>query len=196
MDQPPAPADPRPDAAAVAPCAPCAPEGRRIGDGEGVRVLFDAVLYPHRSLGRTGFWLILAIVAAVGITIGGFFVLQGAWPIFGFYGLDLLLVWWALRSSYRAGRRYEKVRLTDRELVIERVDPRGRREVLSLQPHWLDVAMDDPPEHESQVTLSSHGRSVVVGSFLSPPERLDFARALRRALERLREPPHLADAPA
>ena len=108
------------------------------------------MLYPHRSLAGPDSGLILAIVAAVGITIGGFFVLQGAWPIFGFYGLDLLLVWWPCVSSYRAGRRYEKVRLTDRELVIERVDPRGRREVLSLQPHWLDVAMDDPPEHESR----------------------------------------------
>lgn len=161
---------------------------------EAARVLFDAVLTPHRSLGRTGFWLIIATVAAVSVTIGGFFFLKGAWPIFGFYGLDILLIYLALRASNKSGRRFEVVRLTESELLIERVDPRGRREVVSLQPHWLRVTMDDPPEHESQVTLSSHGRSVVVGSFLSPPERLDFANALKRALERLREPPPLADA--
>ncbi|MEQ8965779.1 MAG: DUF2244 domain-containing protein [Azospirillaceae bacterium] len=158
------------------------------GPGTRARVLFDAVLYPHCSLPRRGFWLIMAVVAAVSLTVGGMFFVRGAWPIFGFYGLDIALVYFALRANYRAARRYEKVRLTETELVVERGTHRGVTDVIRLQPHWLRVLMDDPPEHESQVRLTAHGRSVIVGAFLSPAERLDFARALQRALEALRRP--------
>jgi uncharacterized membrane protein len=156
------------------------------GSGAGSRILFDAVLHPHRSLSPRGFRVLMGCVAAVSLAIGGWFVLNGAWPVFGFFGLDLLLIYVAFRVSYRRGRMYERVRLTEAELEVQRVDPRGGRRVWTFQPYWLRVTMDDPPEHDSQVTLSSHGRSLTVGSFLSPEERLDFAKALRLALGRLR----------
>ena len=62
------------------------------------------------------------------------------------------------------------------------------RETHSFQPYWVRVEMDDPPEHESQLRLVSHGRSVTIGSFLTPDERLDLAQALRGELARLRQP--------
>jgi len=164
------------------PGAPGAPGGA-VG-----RVLFDAILYPHCSLPRRGFWLVMGVVAAVSLTVGGMFYLRGAWPIVGFYGLDVALIYLALRANYRAARRYEKVRLTETELVVERGNHRGVTDVITLQPHWMRVLMDDPPEHESQVRLTAHGRSVVVGAFLSPAERADFARALGSALDALRRP--------
>lgn len=152
-------------------------------------VLFDAVLYPHRSLGPAGFRLLMAAVAVVAGTIGLMFFLRGAWPITGLLGLDVLLLWWAFRASYRSGRMRENVRLTPSELVVTRTHPNGRAARWTFQPSWLRVDIDDPPRHESQVTLSSHGRRVVVGSFLSPEERADFARALRAALDRIRAVP-------
>ena len=48
--------------------------------------------------------------------------------------------------------------------------------------------MDDPPQHDSRLTLSSHGRTVAIGTFLSPEERLEVAHALGRAIERWRSP--------
>ncbi|WP_029010893.1 DUF2244 domain-containing protein [Azospirillum halopraeferens] len=154
-----------------------------------VRVFFDAILHPHRSLGRTGFLVLMAAVVLVSAVVGTAFLVQGAWPVTGFFGLDVLLLWWAFRANYRSARRYERVRLTDRELTVQRVAWKQPDRTWRFQPHWLRVSMDDPPRHESQVTLSSHGRSVVVGSFLSPDERADFARALRRALDAWRRPP-------
>lgn len=138
----------------------------------------------------------MAVFTAVCLTVGAMFLFQGAWPIFGFYGLDILLLYWALKHNYRSGRRYERVRLTERELIVEAADHAGRRRVVSLSPHWLRVSMDDPPKHESQVTLSSHGRSITVGSFLTPQERLDFAEALKAALDQVRQPIHLRTDPS
>lgn len=165
-------------------------EAATLGEGHGhsAPVLFDAILHPHRSLSRRGFAILMAVVAAVCLTVGGAFYLIGAWPVFGLFGLDVAILYWAFRVNYLSARRYEKVQLTSDRLIVERVCPSGTRNTWSFQPTWLNVAIDDPPEHHSQVTLSSHGRSLVVGSFLSPDERLDFANALRDALARARRP--------
>ena len=95
------------------------------GPGSGQRVFFDAILHPHRSLSPRGFAIFMGIFSAISLTVGGFFCLQGAWPIFGFFGLDILLVWYAFRRNYRNARMYETVRLTERELVVRRVGLRG-----------------------------------------------------------------------
>ena len=145
--------------------------------------LFDAVLTPHRSLPPLGFAVLMAVVAAVNIGLGVSFMLQGAWPVFGFCGLDVVLFYVMFRLNYRSGRIYERVRLLPGELIVERHDERGRMQSWSFQPYWLRVAMDDPPRHDSQLVLRSHGRALAIGSFLSPAERLDLAQALRRALQ-------------
>ncbi len=131
----------------------------------------------------------MAALIGVSLAMGLSFLAIGAWPIFGLYGVDVLLVWLAFRANYRvAARHWERVRLTPGRLTVDRHGPAaGQYGRWQFQPHWLQVRMDDPPEHHSQVTLNSHGRSLAVGSFLSPEERLDFAKALRGALERVRQ---------
>jgi uncharacterized membrane protein len=155
----------------------------------GEPLVFDATLMPHRSLSPFGFILLMGAVALVGFSIGVAFFLMGAWPVFGFCGLEVVLFYVLFRLSYRSGRMFERVRLTATALTVERHHVGGRVSRWSFQPYWLRVIMDDPPRHESRVVLSSHGRSLSVGNFLSPEERLDFARALRDALGRIRSAP-------
>ena len=131
----------------------------------------------------------MALAALVGFGFGAAFLVMGAWPIFGFCGAEWLLFYVCFRLNYRAARLRERVRLTPGLLTVERCDPRGRVQSWSFQPYWLRVEMDDPPEHESQLSLASHGRRVVIGSFLSPHERLDLAEALRSALARAKQAP-------
>jgi uncharacterized membrane protein len=144
--------------------------------------LFDAVLYPHRSLSPRGFAILMAAIALVGFGGGITFLLIGAWPVFGFFGLDVALIYWAFKASYRSGLAHEIVRLTPRELSVERVAPSGRSRRWSFQPYWLRVEFDEPPEHASQLSLTSHGRSLTIGAFLTPQERGEVATALRHAL--------------
>lgn len=165
------------------PGAPCAHDPA-FRDGEAV--LFDAVLHPHRSLGPRGFMLLMGAFGVLSFISGVVFVSIGAWPVFGFFGLDVLLVYIAFKASYKSGRLTETVRLTDSALEVREIDPTGRERSWSFQPYWLRVEMDDPPEHHSQLTLRSHGRGLVIGTFLAPEERLDLANALRDALDRQR----------
>lgn len=149
-------------------------------------LLFDAVLYPHRSLSPRGFWILMALVSAVSFAAGIAFFLVGAWPVFGFFGLDVLLIFLAFRLSYRAARMMERVKLSADSLQIERVSPYGQVRRWSFQPYWVRVGLEDPPQAGSVVTIASHGRSVGVGSFLVPGEKAEFASALRAALQSAR----------
>ena len=80
------------------------------------RVHFDAVLRPHRSLSRSGFLILMLALGGVSFIAGMAFLLLGAWPVFGFLGLDVLLVYVAFKLNYRSGRLTEAVRLTDEQL--------------------------------------------------------------------------------
>jgi len=148
--------------------------------------LFDVVLHPHASLGLRGFFILMATISLVSFAAGAAFISIGAWPVFGFFGLDVVLIFIAFRVNYYRARMFETVRLTRDRLVVERNNPRGDVTRWEFQPYWLRVTMDDPPRPESRLMLSSHGRSVVIGRFLTPDERLDLAQALRNALARLR----------
>lgn len=74
-------------------------------------------------------------------------------------------------------------------MSLLRVDWRGQSQRLDFQPYWLRVEIDEPVTPGSQITLASHGRRTVIGSFLSPAERADVAAALRQALADLRRLP-------
>ncbi len=152
-------------------------------------VLFDVVLTPHRSLSPRGFVILMTAICLVSFSGGLLFYLAGAWPVVGFLGLDVLLIYVAFKINYRHGKAYETLRLTRQSLQVERVSHRGKVDSCSFQPAWLQVLIEDPPQHHSQLTLCSHGRSLVIGSFLTPDERLDLAKALRGALSRIRNAP-------
>lgn len=162
--------------------------GEREGSDEAA--IFDAVLRPHRSLSPAGFGILMTAVAVGLAGLGFAFFAIGAWPVLGFCGLEFGLLYLAFRISYRDGRAYEHLRLGATMLEIRRVDGHGRpRGTWRLQPNWLRITIDDPADHGSQLSLSSHGRELIIGSFLTPEERLDLAQALRRAIEAWRTAP-------
>jgi len=149
---------------------------------KGEETLFDALLTPHRSLGPRGFFILMAGVVAISFSAGVFFFLVGAWPVVGFLGLDVLLIYGAFKLNYRAARTYERLRLTREELAVERVDHWGARQSWRFSPAWLKVEINEEPESDSPLLLRAHGEQLEIAHFLSPGERLDLARALRRAL--------------
>ena len=151
-------------------------------DPAGEPLLFDAVLTPYRSLSPRGFAILMGTAGAIGFVFGACFIMLGAWPIFGFCGAEWLLFYLFFRLNYRAARMHERIRMTHDVVTIERHDPRGKIQSWTFQPYWLRIEMDDPPAHESQLSLTSHGKRLTIGRFLSPPERYDLAQALRAAL--------------
>src|SRR5262245_6242164 len=143
---------------------------------------FRAVLTPHRSLTPTGFVILMLGLSAISFVTGVVFLTMGAWPVTGFFGLDVLLVYVAFKLSYRSGRLCEIVELTSAKLVLTRVHPSGRREQFHCNPYWARVNLLEGPDGRTSLKLLSQGREEALGRFLSEDERRDFARVLRGVL--------------
>ncbi|WP_088348432.1 MULTISPECIES: DUF2244 domain-containing protein [Rhodomicrobium] len=143
---------------------------------------FSAVLLPHRSLGRKGFITLMSVISGVSFLTGIAFYLKGAWPVFGFFGLDVLLVYGAFKLNYRAARLYETVELTDEQLTVTRIHPSGRAESWSFNPYWVRLELEEIDNAANRLSLRSHGRELRIGTFLSDDEKRGFAHALGAAL--------------
>lgn len=143
---------------------------------------FRAVLHPHRSLGPRGFLVLMLAIGGVSFVTGMVFLLMGAWPVFGFFGLDVALVYLAFKLNYRSGRLHELVELTPETLTVTRVHPSGKRESFDFNPYWVRVFVAEGPQGRTDLRLTSHGRELSFGRFLTDDERRDFSDALTGAL--------------
>ncbi len=143
---------------------------------------FDVVLYPNRSLGSAGFVVLMTLIVVASGLIGAGFVLIGAWPVSGFLGLDVALLFFAFRWNQRDMRRMESVRLDRNGLSVRRILPNGEHREWRFDPAWVQIIIDDPAHHGSQLTLRSHGKELIIAAFLTADERLSLAKALQSAL--------------
>ncbi len=144
---------------------------------------FHAVLTPHRSLGQNGFKILMLILIGSWLVTGLVFVAMGAWPIFGFFGLDVLAIYIAFRINYRAARMHEEVRLTRHELLIRRVDVSGKTKQSQFNPLWTRLkVIKHPYAGVTGLTVASRSQRVPIGDFLNPDDRESFAKAFGLAL--------------
>ncbi len=158
--------------------------GHRPGDPPDAEpTLFSAIVTPHRSLGSAGFLIVMAAIGGISFAAGMVFLMLGAWPVFGFFGLDVLLIYWAFRANYRAAAAYEEVTVTASELRVRKVSHRGKVSEWTLNPLWVRL---DRETHEEfgieHLFLVSRGRRLPVASFLGPQEKESFAAALGTAI--------------
>jgi len=152
--------------------------------------LFSALLTPHRSLNRTGFLVLMGFLSAVSFAAGLAFLLMGAWPVFGFFGLDMLAIYWAFRVNFRNAKATEEIRVTPFELRIRRVSHRGDVVEWVLNPLWVQLDQKIHAEFGiEKLYLVSKGRSISIARFLGADEKASFAKALTAALQAARRGP-------
>ena len=134
--------------------------------------IFSAVITPHRSLSPKGFLIFMLCLGGLSFVSGMIFVMMGAWPVCGFFGLDVLLVYLAFRANYRTARAYEEVTVTASELTLRQVSHRGGVREVTLNPVWVRL---DRIVHEEfgieRLFLVSHGRRLPIAAFLGPARR-------------------------
>src|ERR1700761_4832244 len=157
--------------------------GNGFDTGDAEPLLFSVRLTPHRSLNRTGFVLVMTFLSVVRFAAGIAFLIMGAWPVFGFLGLDVLLIYIAFKINFGRARAREEITVTPSELRLRRVSHRGHVVEWVLNPLWVQL---DEVVHEEfgteRLYLLSRGRRVSVGSFLGAEEKASFAKALRMGL--------------
>lgn len=159
-------------------------------DPEAQPELFSALLTPHRSLNRTGFLVVMAFVSVVSFAAGLAFLLMGAWPVLGFFGLDALAIYWAFRINFRRAKASEEILVTPSELRLRRVSHRGHVMEFVLNPLWVQLDRKTHAEYGIEnLYLVSKGRRIAIASFLNPDEKASFANALVAALHAARRGP-------
>ena len=152
--------------------------------------LFSALLTPHRSLNRTGFLVVMAFVTFVSFAAGLAFLLMGAWPVFGVFGLDVLAIYWAFRVNFSRAKASEEILVTPSELRVRRISHRGHVVEFVLNPLWVRLDQISHAEYGiEKLYLVSRGRCVAIGSFLGPEEKASFAKALTAALQAAKRGP-------
>jgi len=150
------------------------------------RPFFERVLSPHRSLELRNFRLLMGLLGLISLAAGIGFVSIGAWPVIGFFGLDVALIYLAFRLSYRSARQSETIRLAGDVFSVERVSVQGERRRWRFQPFWVRVILEERPDASNRLLVASHGRSLVIGDFVPPTTRRELAVTLREALARWR----------
>jgi uncharacterized membrane protein len=152
--------------------------------------LFSAILTPHRSLTASGFLIVMIAIGGLSFAAGVTFLLLGAWPVFGFFGLDVLLVYLAFRTNYRTAAAFEEVSVTTSELKVRKVTHRGKVTEWTLNPVWVQLARETHEEFGIQrLFLVSRGRRFPIATFLSPGEKATFASALGVAINTAKRGP-------
>jgi uncharacterized membrane protein len=153
------------------------------------RPIFSAVLTPHRSLTPRGLLAVMALFGAASLIVGTVFFLAGAWPIAGFLGFDVALVYLAFRLSNRQACAFETVEVTREALTVRKVDARGRSQSFGLDPYWTRIEVARREWGITGLWLANRGERLAIGRFLNPAERESLAKALSAALAEARDVP-------
>ncbi len=153
-------------------------------------VYLDAVLQPNRSLSQPGFTIFMSVLAILSFFSGMAFLSLGAFPIIGFFGLDVLAVWIAFRVCFRYQRQWTRVRVTARHLRVDHRNPAGKESFVELPAAFARIELEEPLTPHSWLTLSHRREAYVIGRFLTVEERKSLADAIRTALHQARAERH------
>ena len=147
------------------------------------KIDFVAELRPHRSLDSRGFIILMGLISVICFVSGMMFWIIGAWPVFLFMGLDVLIIYVAFRINYRDGQIRERISVKRDELKISKYDSQGRMKEFVFNPFWTKLNIDRHKEYGiNQMWIADRETQIGIGSFLNRKERESFARAFNRAL--------------
>ena len=143
----------------------------------------DVTVLPYRSLSKKGFRTLMLIVSAIFFVIGVFFWYIGAWPVFGFLGLDVLLLYYAFKINYKSGEITESLKLIKENLQITRNFPSGTEQKWNLEPYWTKVEISNPRINHYNLIVKSKEKVVMIGSFLNYYDKKRLMKKIEDALQ-------------
>lgn len=145
-------------------------------------IRFSCVLRPYRSSSERAVKIVTGFVLCLFIPTGMVFLLVGAWPVFGFMGLEVAGLIFALRYNYKVASAFEAITITDHEFRHSKVDHWGKRKLTSFQPNWLQARIDAASQ---QLIVGVHGKRIVIGKFLTKEEREELCSTLTDEIHKL-----------
>ena len=146
--------------------------------------LYSITLKPYRSLNKIGFITMMVVLCGFSFITGIIFMKKGAWPVFGFFGLDILLVYIFFRLSFKSGKEFEIVNLTKKKLIIKKYKEKKIIKTFILDANWVKIQIQNPLEQSSKLQISSKNKSIIIGSFLRLDEKIEVLQNIENALRK------------
>ena len=131
------------------------------------KLLLNITILPYRSLSKKSFRNLMFAVCFIFFSIGVFFWSLGAWPVFGFLGLDVVLLYLAFKINYKSGEIFENLKLFNSNLLVTRSFPSGKSQSWSLEPYWTRVEISKNSPNDQKLVLKSKDKVVLLGSSLT-----------------------------
>ncbi|MEP3264928.1 MAG: DUF2244 domain-containing protein [Hyphomicrobiales bacterium] len=158
-------------------------EKTSTGADHGFVEIFSATLRPYRSLSQNGFIILMILFGGTCFLMGFFYLIIGAWPVFAFLGLDVLLLYVAFRINYHFAKAFEEIIVRRDALIVRQVSARGKIQEMTFNPFWakLNISKDDEGV-VTKISIAARGEANDIGAFLNPEDKTTFARAFGAAL--------------
>ena len=147
------------------------------------KIFLNVTVLPYRSLSKKGFKNLMLVVCFIFFSVGIFFWHIGAWPVFGFLGLDVFLLYYAFRINYKSGEIFETIKLIKQNLLITRNFPSGKKQTWNLEPYWTKVEILNPATHQHNLIIKSKNKVVSLGSFLNYNDKKILLKKIESALK-------------
>ena len=151
------------------------------------KVYLDLTILPYRSLSKRGFRNLMFCVAFIFFSIGGYFWYLCAWPVFGFIGLDVALLYYAFKINYKSGEIFETLKIEKETFLITRNFPSGKQQSWNLEPYWASVELNSLRRNEENLILKSKDKVVLVGSFLNYNDKRKLFDRIQEAINRYKK---------
>lgn len=149
--------------------------------------VMSLVLWPNRSLTREGFSIMSWIIGlGLLIPILPFLGTSVIWGLAPFCLGAFLLFRHMIHRNNRDGRLREEIRLWDRLIRVDRIEPDGAVRSWQANPYWVEIRLHDNAKIENYLTLKGAGREIELGAFLSAEERVTLRNRLEDALRHVR----------
>ncbi len=152
------------------------------------KLLLNIILIPNRSLTRIMFFTILGILLFISISMGIFFYSIGAWPVIGFFGLDIIIFLIVFFWHNQSLKICEKIILNNKEMIIKKTKPFRKDLIVKFSPpNWINVTLKKSIYNKTRLVIHSHGSAIFVGDFLTKTEKKNLAQSLNNEISKLKK---------
>ena len=147
-----------------------------------MKYYLDIKIYRNQSLTTRGLYILMFFITIPASYIGISFYVLGAWPVLGFMGFEILLIYIAFKILFYKNKFYEHIILDKEKLNILFKKKNKIIKKIELEPTWVQVKIEKIYENEDTLILSSHGKKIILANYLIPEERLKLAGKIKSGL--------------
>jgi uncharacterized membrane protein len=147
--------------------------------------VYHITLWPNRSLNAVGFRnTMILVIVGLAIAVIPLIIITASLFMLLFAIIPVAMLYYFFKRNYRDGRLTEELRIYPNVIAVERREPSGKIHRWHANPYWVKVKLQD--KHvEHYLTLEGNHRTIELGAFLSPEERLVLKSEIDDALRSL-----------